>query len=117
MQRLLVAFAALCLYACSTGSGSPPADTSKNSEIPITSKSAEAIAHFKTGRELNENSRTAEAIQEFETALKLDPNFVQAQAHHGNVMPDPEGLKELEQANMQAAALPQAERLLIETML
>ena len=116
MHRVLIACAVLCLFACSRESGSAPADLSKSSEISITSKSAEAIAHFKAGRDLSENSRAAEAAAEFEAALKLDPDFALARAFYGSVLPDADSLKQMEQANDKTSALPQPERLEIELL-
>ena len=81
-------------------------------EIPITSKSPEAIEHFKKGRALTENVRNAEAVEEFNQALKLDPDFVSARAYLGIATFGGAGLKELEQANASAAGLPETERLL-----
>src|SRR6266536_3407061 len=97
MKRVLFLAGVVLLWACSKQNGSAPANQSTNvQEIPITSKSAEAVDHFKKGRDLAENVRLAEAAQEFDAALKLDPNFVSARALHGAATPGAEGEKEME---------------------
>src|SRR5205823_3033694 len=68
MKRLLVSLATLSLVACS---GTTPAEPPKPAEIPITSKSPQAIDHFKKGRDLAENLRLPEAGQAMDEALKL----------------------------------------------
>jgi tetratricopeptide (TPR) repeat protein len=85
--------------------------------MPITSKSPEAVEHFKKGRALFENVRSAEAVDEFNQALALDPGFATARAYLGLSTPSAAGLKEIEQANSEAAALPETERLFIEAAL
>ena len=118
MKPLLVSFAALLLFGCSGGSGSAPPDQAKGiHEVPITSKSPEAIDHYKRGRDFADNFRLPEATEEFEAALKLDPDFVAAHVSHGNMTQAPEGLQEMERANEQAAALPEAERVQIEAVM
>src|SRR5262245_46891716 len=117
MKSLLLLASVFMLCGCSRGNGSVPANQSKDlQEIPITSKSTEAIAHFKKGRDLAENVRIAEAAQEFDAALKLDPDFVSARALHGAATPGAEGVKEMELASAQAAGLPAPERLQIQAM-
>ena len=112
MKRLLVSLAAFSLVACSAGapapeSPKPPAD------IPITSKSAEAVDHFKKGRDFADNLRSPEAAQEFDQALKLDPDFALALAYRGTVTPGPEGAKEMEEAGAKAASVSKPEQLFI----
>src|SRR5258706_12586821 len=103
MKRLFAAFAAVTVVACSAAA--PPPEAPKTpAEVPITSKSSEAIDHFKKGRDFADNQRPAEAAQEFDLALKADPDFVFAQAFLGNVTPGLAGLKLIEQANTKAAS-------------
>jgi Flp pilus assembly protein TadD len=115
MRRLFVSLGALVLFACS--GSTPPAEQPKPEEIPITSKSPEAIDHFKKGRDLAENIRMPEANQALEEALKLDADFAQAHAYRGMTIPGGEGLKEIERASELSAALPPTEKLVIDAML
>ena len=114
MKSLFCCIVALSLSACSSGTTSPPSEQAAAQEIAITSKSPEAIDHFKKGRTLLENVRNSEAADEFKQALALDPDFVSARAYLGVATPGAEGLKELEQANSSASALPETERLFVE---
>jgi len=121
MRRLLpVLFVAAIVSACSTSSqstSSPPASSTtqpvKPAEIPITTKSAEALEHFKKGEQFFENVRNPEAAREFAEALKLDPDFVQARALYGVTSGVAAGFAELERAKAQAETLPEAERLFV----
>jgi len=61
MRRLLVGLAMLSLVGCSNGNTADTAQKAASREIPVTSKSPEAIAHFQQGRMLVENQRAAEA--------------------------------------------------------
>src|SRR5258706_1248231 len=115
MKQLLVALGALSLFACSAAAP-PPEAPKPPAEVPITSKSTEAIDHFKKGRDLADNQRNAEAAQEFGQALKLDPDFVLAMIYHGSVTPAPDGIKEMEQASTKAASLSKQEQLFISAM-
>jgi tetratricopeptide (TPR) repeat protein len=118
MKRAFVYIAALSLFGCSSGTTNAPVVAQAPSlEIPMTSKSPEAIDHFKKGRALLENVRNVEAVEELNQALKVDPEFVSARAYLGIATPGPDGLKELEQASSHAAGLPEAERLLIDANL
>jgi tetratricopeptide (TPR) repeat protein len=114
MRKLLLSIAALSLSGCTPSVPPPPPAPA---EISITSKSPEAVEHFKTARALSENLRVSEAAAEFSKALALDPDFVLARAYLGNVTPGAEGLKSLEEAASKAGGLPEAERLLIEATL
>jgi tetratricopeptide (TPR) repeat protein len=116
MKRVFVVFVALSLFACSAAPP-PPESPKPPAEIPVTSISTEAIDHFKKGRDLADNSRNAEAAQELDQALKLDPDFALAMTYHGSVIPGPEGVKEMEQANAKAASLSKPEQLFIGAML
>lgn len=117
MKRLFIGIALLSLVGCSREAPSAAVAPPVPTEIPITSKSPEAIEHFKKGRAFAENLRNIEAVEELNLALKLDPEFVSARAYLGIATPGPEGLKLLEQAGSQASALPEAERLLIDASL
>jgi tetratricopeptide (TPR) repeat protein len=112
MKRLVVSFAIVAVSACSS---STPAVQQSPNEIPFTTTSAEARQHFDKGLALFENVRNSEARDEFEAALKLDATFVSAHAMLGGTIFGPDGLRELEQANTQAAKLPEAERAFIAT--
>jgi Flp pilus assembly protein TadD len=94
-------------------SPSSTTQSAKPAEIPITTKSPEALEHFKKGEQFFENVRNAEAAREFGDALKLDPDFVQARALYGLTIGGSAGFAELERARAQAAALPEAERLFV----
>jgi tetratricopeptide (TPR) repeat protein len=83
-------------------------------EVTVTSKSAEAVAHFKQGRQLLENQRAAESIEHFKKAVELDPDFALATAYLANVTPGTEGAKLAEHAVELARAIPEPERKLIE---
>ncbi|RPH55821.1 MAG: tetratricopeptide repeat protein, partial [Acidobacteria bacterium] len=117
MKRLVVTFATLSLFACTGGNAPAPAEPTKPTEIPITSKSPEAVDKFKKGRDLTENLRMPEATEALDEALKLDPDFAQALAYRGVATPGPQGLKEMERASALAASLPTTEKLLIDATL
>jgi tetratricopeptide (TPR) repeat protein len=117
MKHVLLVVTCAALTACSSQAKpspdtQPPAGSAAT--ITATSKSPEAVAHFKTGEMLLDNVRTTEAAAEFDQAVKLDPDFVLAHALHGVATPGPAGLKELETAMEAAGGLPEAERVLIE---
>jgi tetratricopeptide (TPR) repeat protein len=63
------------------------------------------------------NVRAAEASAEFAEALKVDPDFVLAHAYHGQTIPGPDGLKEIEAAASAASTLPESERTLVQGLL
>jgi tetratricopeptide (TPR) repeat protein len=112
MKRLLACVAVLSV-ACSAAPAPEAQKPAAPAEVPITSKSPEAIDHFKKGREFSDNLRNAEAAQEFDQALRLDPDFTLAMAYRGIVTTGPEGLKQIEQANAKAASLSKPEQLFI----
>jgi len=120
--RLLIALV-LASAGCGSGSGSGGAPASQTAPpssaalMTITSKSSPAVEHFRKGESLFFNVRTTEAANEFSEALKLDPDFVLAHVFHGQSVPGPEGLKELEVAAAGASGLPEAERLFVEAAL
>ena len=95
----------------------PAEQTQTLKEVPITSKSPEAIEHFRKGRDLSDNLRQAEAVREFDQAVKLDPDFALALADRGTATPGAEGLKDLEDAKAKSASASKAEQLLIDAML
>ena len=117
MNRLLSSLTVLAFVSCSSSAPVPQQQEPKPAEIPITSKSPEAIDHFKRGRDLSDNLRTAEATQELDQAIKLDPDFAQAFAYRGGGDPGPQGLKDLEQASAKASAASKPEQLLIAALL
>jgi Flp pilus assembly protein TadD len=119
MKHVLLVTAAAVLTACSSQPAAAPAaqqPAATDVTITATSKSPEAVAHFKKGEEFFDNLRTTEASDEFDQALKLDSGFVLAHAYHGLATPGPDGLKELEAAVGAAGSLPEPERTLIEGM-
>ena len=117
MKRWLAPLAALSFVACSGSSAPPTGQTGALATIPVTSKSRQALERFQRGRDLLDNLRFAEAAEEFGEALKLDPNFVSAKALHGGGTFGPDGLRELQQAAMKSAGLPQAEKDYIDVLL
>src|SRR5207247_715773 len=84
---------------------------------PVTSKTPQALEHFKKGEALLDNLRNAEAAEEFAEALKLEPDFVLAHALHGQAIFGPAGLKEIEEASSKASALPEAERTYVDAIM
>jgi tetratricopeptide (TPR) repeat protein len=115
-NHALLAASLLVLIACSSPSATPAAQAPPPTAavITATSKSPEAVQHFKKGQELFDNLRTTEAAAEFNRALELDGQFILAHAYHGLSTPGPDGLKELEAAAAAAGSLPEPERVLIE---
>ena len=116
MKRLFALAAVLTLVACSA----PPPEPAKPEapkEVPLTSKSSEALDHFKKGRDLADNLRGSEAAQEFDQALKADADFALALAYRGTVTPGPQGATDLEQANAKASSASEPEKLFIAAML
>jgi hypothetical protein len=88
MKRLLVSFGVACsLSACSASVPDKPEQQKPAAELAITSKSLEAIEHFRKGRDFADNVRLAEAQPEFDQALKGDPEFALALAYRGTVIP------------------------------
>jgi Flp pilus assembly protein TadD len=117
MKKYALFAALLSLTACSSqpsATAAAPAPGPSTANITATSKSPEAVEHFKKGLELFDNLRTTEAAAEFDQALKLDGGFVLAHAYHGLSTPGPDGLKELEAASAASNNVPEPERVLIE---
>lgn len=120
MKRLVISLGVVLVSVSCSGSAppSPPAEQAKPAgEIPITSKSPEAIDLFRKGRDLSDNLRSAEAVRMLDSALNIDPDFALALAYRGNATPGPDGLKDLEQANLKAGAASKPEQLLIAALL
>jgi tetratricopeptide (TPR) repeat protein len=116
MKRLLLTLGvALPLMACTVSAPSEPPKSA--TEVPVTSKSTEAIDHFKKGRDFSDNLRAAEAVQEFDQAIKSDPDFALAIAYRGAATPGPDGLKDLEEASAKASGASKPEQLQIAAML
>lgn len=111
---LAIVGAALLSACSSTPSSAPAAGSSAPATIPITTKSPEALAHYKKGVALFENAHTAEGVQELTQAIALDPDFAAAKALKAIVTSGEEGLREADAALAAAANLPEAERLLVE---
>jgi tetratricopeptide (TPR) repeat protein len=81
---LLSLFAAASLV-CS------PQETGK---IPITTDSREALADFKTGRDLFENLQAQESLKYFEQAIQKDPDFALAYVYYAQAQPTLKGFFE-----------------------
>ncbi|MEN0063197.1 MAG: tetratricopeptide repeat protein [Myxococcota bacterium] len=95
----------------------PPVEVAPPTVVPVTTSSEEARASFEAGMVALDNIRGAEAIFDFDQALELDPGFVRAKAMLGSLKPGNEGLALLVEANEAAGELPEAERILIQSML
>lgn len=85
--------------------------------IPVSTSSDAARAAFERGLVAADHSRDADAAQEFHAALDADPGFRLARAFLGEVTPGAPGLADLAQAAEGDAALPPAERVLIDHLL
>jgi tetratricopeptide (TPR) repeat protein len=90
-----------------------PKPTAPSGEVPITSKSPEAINEFKTGLDFMMHARPG-ADAHFKKAVELDPEFAQAMALAGVNTPGAEGTEMLSKAGTLATKLPEAERAFIE---
>jgi tetratricopeptide (TPR) repeat protein len=117
MKRLLISLGVVLSFTSCSSAPAPAEQAKPPADIPITSKSPEAIDHFKKGRDLIDNQRPAEAVLELDQAIKLDPDFAQGLAYHGLAVPGADGLKDLEQANAKAGAASKPEQLLIAALL
>src|SRR5437867_1999525 len=116
----LVASFTLASAPSAAATGKPSPQTPRPAaarEVPISSKSAEAVEIFKKGREYAEDIRTVEAIERFKKAIELDADFALAHAWLGSLTPGKEGLEHLEHASALARNVPEAERVTIEAML
>jgi tetratricopeptide (TPR) repeat protein len=117
MKRLLLSLGVVLSFLSCSSAPAPAEQAKPPAEIPITSKSPEAIDHFQKGRDLSDNQRTAEAALELDQAIKLDPDFALALAYRGLAIPGADGLKDLEQASAKAPAASKPEQLLIAALL
>lgn len=88
-------------------------ESPRSPELPITSKSPEAIQEFKVGLDLMMHARPG-ADAHFKKALEHDPEFAQAMALAGVTTPGAEGTDMLARAGTLAAKLPEEERAFIE---
>ena len=86
-------------------------------EIPITTKSPQALALYKTARALFEDQRANEAIAPLKAALALDPDFAQAHLSLGMFEPGPDAAAHLDKAQALLATLPETEKLVVESNL
>jgi tetratricopeptide (TPR) repeat protein len=109
-------FVAASFAACSSSTPPPPEPqkVAAAAMISTTSKSPAAVAQFEKGRDLFDNLRVDEAEVAFAEALKLDPDFQLAHVYHGQTLPGPDGVKEIDAALAASGSLPPAERALIE---
>lgn len=85
-------------------------------DVPVTSKSPEAIRAFEQARDLVDHTLGDEAVEQFKRALAADPDFAQAHAYLGSVTAGAEGVEHLAKAKALMARLPQAEQQLITAM-
>jgi superkiller protein 3 len=85
-------------------------------EISVTSRSAEAAKLFREARDLSENFRHAESEQKLAKALELDPDFALAHALYAWSQTGSARDEHVGKARELAAQLPEAERLMVESM-
>jgi tetratricopeptide (TPR) repeat protein len=83
-------------------------------ELPVTTRSKEALTEFLKARSLVDNNRDAEARPGFEKAIKLDPNFALAHCYVGYYSHGSDGPAELQRAVELSMGLPEPERLFIQ---
>lgn len=84
-------------------------------QISITSKSPEAVALFREGRDLKDNFRAREAREKLNKAIELDPEFALAHAHLAQLsMETADREDHVAKARAAAGNLPKAESLLVE---
>ena len=88
----------------------------KAESVPITSNVPGAIVSLREGRSLQEGFRFAEATKRYKKAIELDPDFALAHAQLGMLGKGEASMKHREMAAKLAKDLPEAERLLIESM-
>lgn len=139
MRNTIAAFGAILAAACAASTESRPQQapsatpalpplpasapapaasaTTPSKQGSITSKSPEAVAEFKKGRDLFENIRPADSVQHFKKAIALDPDFALAHAYLGMAMEGSDGVAEVEKAATLSTKLPEAERTHIEAIL
>ncbi|HUU03850.1 MAG TPA: hypothetical protein VM425_20610 [Myxococcota bacterium] len=91
MKQLMGLLIVLMMFGCTkrdehiTKADETASQVSTPKEIPVTSRSDEAIDAYRKGRELSEHAHRAEAIKELEKAVELDPGFAQALALLGSM--------------------------------
>lgn len=68
MKKLLVCLITAGLFGCSNGATTPASQETAQKEIPITTKSPEAMAAFSKGRDALDNLRLY-------VRARLDPRF------------------------------------------
>jgi tetratricopeptide (TPR) repeat protein len=117
MKQLLISFGVILSFISCTSTPAPVEPAKPPAEIPITSKSPQAIDHFRKGRDLVDNQRPAEGVLELDQAVKLDPDFALGLAYRGLATPGADGVKDLEQASAKASAASKPEQLLIDALL
>src|SRR5262249_34699530 len=75
-----------------------PAKPAAPADVPVTSKSPEAVKAFEQGRALVDNALAGESPEHFKKAIELDPDFAQAHAYLGSVTPGAAGTESLTKA-------------------
>jgi len=85
-------------------------------DVPVTSKSPEAIKELERGLAMADNQRAPEAVEHLKKAVELDPEFAQAICYLGTFTPGAEGTDLLTKAGTLTAKLPEAEQSLISGM-
>jgi Flp pilus assembly protein TadD len=90
----------------------PPA----GAQVPVTTRSPEALSAFTKGRDDADNTREADAIAHFREATYLDPDLALAYAYLGFYQHGPEGEKAMKDALALEKGLPEPERLLIDEL-
>ena len=88
-------------------------------EVPITSRSPEAVKLYRQGREKALNFDDVQAAALFRKALAIDPDFALALAYLGKLTQGPEGLAMAERADVldEKQHLSEAEKLAIDVLL
>lgn len=100
-----------------TSTMSPTATPAHESaDVPITSKSPEAVALFKEARDLRENHRVGAAREKLQKALELDPDFARAHALLAKSVPPAQGAEHVKRAKELASKVGETERLMITAM-
>jgi Flp pilus assembly protein TadD len=122
MKKTSLFAVAIMLGACSQSQESKTSDratavapgAAASSVVTVTTSSPEALAEFNKGMAAWDNADEPGVAEHLQKAIDLDPDFAQAHAYLGVATPGAEGQAELERAVSKAAALPEAERLLIQ---
>ena len=90
IRLLLTASLSVVLLAAACSGGEAPMATAPN--VPI---SAEALAHFEAGFELQEKGRLELAIAKYDEAIRLEPQFAPFYTNRGSAY---DGLGDYERA-------------------